>query len=139
MALLFPAKGVGRAGRGDDCSSGEEERAAAAVMMVGGLGESPGPASDSESRSSSPLNLTEQFERAVQRVPTLMAVAGKDQLLYLYARYKQVRLPRRGPKARTAWDGSRKGPLGRGASGKPANGGRASPLPPLFLGPFEGC
>lgn len=104
MASLFPAKGVRRAGRGDDCSSGEEERAAAAVMVVGGLGESPGPGSDSDSRSSSPLNcLSEQFERAVQRVPTLVAAAGKDQLLYLYARYKQVRLPRRGPQARTAW------------------------------------
>ncbi|XP_007436606.1 acyl-CoA-binding domain-containing protein 6-like, partial [Python bivittatus] len=91
MASLFPAKGVGRADRGDDCSSGEEERAAAAVMVVGGLGESPGPGSDSESRSSSPLNLTEQFERAAQRVPTLVAAASKEQLLYLYARYKQVK------------------------------------------------
>ncbi|KAM6455508.1 acyl-CoA-binding domain-containing protein 6 [Liasis olivaceus] len=91
MASLFPATGVGRADRGDDCSSGEEERAAAAVMVVGGLGESPGPGSDSESRSSSPLNLTEQFERAAQRVPTLVAAASKEQLLYLYARYKQVK------------------------------------------------
>ncbi|XP_034265576.1 acyl-CoA-binding domain-containing protein 6 isoform X2 [Pantherophis guttatus] len=92
MASLFPVKGVRRAGRGDDCSSGEEERAAGAVMVVGGLGESPGPGSDSDSRSSSPLNcLSEQFERAVQRVPTLVAAAGKDQLLYLYARYKQVK------------------------------------------------
>ncbi|XP_063154528.1 acyl-CoA-binding domain-containing protein 6 isoform X2 [Candoia aspera] len=91
MASLFPAKGVRRTDRGDDCSSGEEERAAAAVMVVGGLGESPGPGSESESRSSSPLNLTEQFERAAQRVPTLVAAASKEQLLYLYARYKQVK------------------------------------------------
>uniref|UniRef100_A0A8C6Y462 Acyl-CoA-binding domain-containing protein 6 n=1 Tax=Naja naja TaxID=35670 RepID=A0A8C6Y462_NAJNA len=94
MASLFPATGVRRAGRGDDCSSGEEERAAAAVMVVGGLGESPGPGSDSESCLPSPLNLAEQFERAVQRVPMLVAAAGKDQLLYLYARYKQVKCGR---------------------------------------------
>ncbi|XP_026525019.1 acyl-CoA-binding domain-containing protein 6 isoform X2 [Notechis scutatus] len=97
MASLFPATGARRAGGGDDCSSGEEERAGAAVavMVVGGLGESPGPGSDSESYSpSSPLNLAEQFERAVQRVPMLVAAAGKEQLLYLYARYKQVKCGR---------------------------------------------
>ncbi|KAJ6657411.1 hypothetical protein lerEdw1_002578 [Lerista edwardsae] len=87
MASLFPATGVGEGDRGGDPSSGEENGAAAAV----GLGESPGPGSDSESRSSSPLILAEQFERAAQRVPVLVTAASKEQLLYLYARYKQVK------------------------------------------------
>ncbi|XP_015282809.1 PREDICTED: acyl-CoA-binding domain-containing protein 6 [Gekko japonicus] len=37
------------------------------------------------------LRLAEQFERAAQRVPALAAVAPKEPLLYLYARYKQVK------------------------------------------------
>uniref|UniRef100_A0A8C5SAA1 Acyl-CoA-binding domain-containing protein 6 n=1 Tax=Laticauda laticaudata TaxID=8630 RepID=A0A8C5SAA1_LATLA len=61
------------------------------MMVVGGLEESPGPSCNSESYSPSPLNLAEQFERVVQCIPMLVAVAGKDQLLYLYTRYKQVK------------------------------------------------
>ncbi|XP_061490239.1 acyl-CoA-binding domain-containing protein 6 isoform X3 [Rhineura floridana] len=89
MASLCPAKGAGEGGRGNDPSSGEEDRAA---VVAAGLGESPGPGSDSGSRSSSPPpSLPEQFERAAQRVRALVAAASKEQLLYLYARYKQVK------------------------------------------------
>ncbi|XP_066481055.1 acyl-CoA-binding domain-containing protein 6 isoform X2 [Tiliqua scincoides] len=82
MASLFAGKG----GCGGGRSSGEEDGAAAA-----GRGESPGPGSDSESLSSSPSALAERFERAAQRVPGLAAAASREQLLYLYARYKQVK------------------------------------------------
>ncbi|XP_054837528.1 acyl-CoA-binding domain-containing protein 6 [Eublepharis macularius] len=87
MASSLPARGAGDSGGGEP-SSGDEGGAAAAP-----LGESPGPGSDSESRSSPRFltSLTEQFERAAQRVPTLAAAAPKEQLLYLYARYKQVK------------------------------------------------
>ncbi|XP_060088591.1 acyl-CoA-binding domain-containing protein 6 isoform X2 [Heteronotia binoei] len=89
MASSLPPQGAaaGDGGVGEP-SSGEENGAAAAA-----LGESPGPGSDSGSRSSPQLllSLAEQFERAAQRVPALAAVAPKEQLLYLYARYKQVK------------------------------------------------
>ncbi|KAF7241341.1 Acyl-CoA-binding domain-containing protein 6 [Varanus komodoensis] len=94
MAALRPPKGAGRGGsRGEERSSGEEDRpAAGAAGLLAGLGDSPGAGSDSESRSSpSPPALGEQFERAAQRVPALAAAASKEQLLYLYARYKQVK------------------------------------------------
>ncbi|XP_003219917.2 acyl-CoA-binding domain-containing protein 6 [Anolis carolinensis] len=88
MASPFPAE---EGGRGDQPSSGDEaeegERAAAVAAAL--LGESPGPGSDSESPS--PPGLAEQFERAAERVPGLVAVASKEQLLALYARYKQVK------------------------------------------------
>ncbi|XP_060630441.2 acyl-CoA-binding domain-containing protein 6 [Anolis sagrei] len=88
MASPFPAE---EGGRGDQLSSGDEEeegeRAAAVAAAL--LGESPGPGSDSESPS--PPGLAEQFERAAERVPGLVAVASKEQLLALYARYKQVK------------------------------------------------
>ncbi|XP_053247306.1 acyl-CoA-binding domain-containing protein 6 isoform X3 [Podarcis raffonei] len=90
MASLFPANGAAGewgGGGGDDPSSadeGEGGRAAAAA----GLRESP--VSDSGSRSSSPPPM-EQFERAAQRVPALAGSASREQLLYLYARYKQVK------------------------------------------------
>nr|XP_056700510.1 acyl-CoA-binding domain-containing protein 6 [Euleptes europaea] len=85
MASSLPAIGAGDSG-GAEPSSGDEDGAAAAA-----LGDSPG--SDSEGRSSPRLlpGLPEQFERAAQRVPALTAVAPKEQLLYLYARYKQVK------------------------------------------------
>ncbi|XP_062990538.1 acyl-CoA-binding domain-containing protein 6 [Elgaria multicarinata webbii] len=92
MAALFPAKGAGGGEGGGDPSSGDEEDRAPPVAV--GLGDSPGPGSDSDSRSSSPVpppSLTEQFERAAQRVAALVAAASKEQLLYLYARYKQVK------------------------------------------------
>lgn len=74
------------AGRGD--SSGGEEDAA----LAGGRGESPG--ADSESPPGASSRLAEEFESAAQRVAGLAAAAvttNKEQLLYLYARYKQVR------------------------------------------------
>uniref|UniRef100_A0ACB8F2R1 Uncharacterized protein n=1 Tax=Sphaerodactylus townsendi TaxID=933632 RepID=A0ACB8F2R1_9SAUR len=87
MASSLPAKGAADNGGGEP-SSGDEDGALAAAAT---LGESPGPGSDSGSRSSPRLllSLTEQFERAAQRVPALTTVAPKEQLLYLYARYKQ--------------------------------------------------
>ncbi|KAL2301468.1 hypothetical protein Nmel_010854, partial [Mimus melanotis] len=32
------------------------------------------------------------FEQAAERLPSLLSTASKEQLLYLYARYKQVKL-----------------------------------------------
>uniref|UniRef100_A0A8C8RCK5 Acyl-CoA-binding domain-containing protein 6 n=1 Tax=Pelusios castaneus TaxID=367368 RepID=A0A8C8RCK5_9SAUR len=46
--------------------------------------ESAGP--EGEARA-----LAEQFERAAERLPGLVQVASREQLLYLYARYKQVK------------------------------------------------
>ncbi|KAL8177468.1 UNVERIFIED_CONTAM: hypothetical protein K2H54_007523 [Gekko kuhli] len=87
MASSLPAAGDSGGGEG---SSGEGHGGLAAAAA---LGESPGPGSDSEGRSSPPralpLSLAEQFERAAQRVPALAAGAPKEQLLHLYARYKQ--------------------------------------------------
>lgn len=34
------------------------------------------------------------FEQAAERLPSLLPAASKEQLLYLYARYKQVRRDR---------------------------------------------
>lgn len=34
------------------------------------------------------------FEQAAERLPSLLSTASKEQLLYLYARYKQVRRDR---------------------------------------------
>uniref|UniRef100_A0A8D0DM70 Acyl-CoA-binding domain-containing protein 6 n=1 Tax=Salvator merianae TaxID=96440 RepID=A0A8D0DM70_SALMN len=91
-ASLFPVRGAGEGDRGGEPSSAEDNPAGAGAMR---LAESPDPGSDSGSRSSSPppplLSLPEQFERAAQRVPALGAAASKDQLLYLYARFKQVK------------------------------------------------
>ncbi|XP_077188337.1 acyl-CoA-binding domain-containing protein 6 isoform X1 [Paroedura picta] len=88
MASLLSMEAAGGSGDGEP-SSGEENGAAAAAA----LGESPDAGSDSGSRSSPrpPLSLAEQFERAAQRVPALAAAAPKEQLLSLYARYKQVK------------------------------------------------
>uniref|UniRef100_A0A670I1T0 Acyl-CoA-binding domain-containing protein 6 n=1 Tax=Podarcis muralis TaxID=64176 RepID=A0A670I1T0_PODMU len=91
MASLFPANGAagewgGGGGGGDDPSSAEEGEGGRAAAA--GLRESP--VSDSGSRSSSPPPM-EQFERAAQRVPALAGSASREQLLYLYARYKQVK------------------------------------------------
>ncbi|XP_053103087.1 acyl-CoA-binding domain-containing protein 6 isoform X2 [Hemicordylus capensis] len=92
MASPLANMGAGEGHRDGERSSGEEDEAAAAAAGGAvGLGESPGPGSDSESRSSSPLILAVQFERAAQRAPVLAATAAKEQLLYLYARYKQVK------------------------------------------------
>ncbi|XP_064310586.1 acyl-CoA-binding domain-containing protein 6 isoform X2 [Phalacrocorax carbo] len=57
------------AGSGGEASSGSEETGTAP----------PG------------RDLAEQFEQAAQRLPALLPAASKEQLLYLYARYKQVK------------------------------------------------
>ena len=41
-------------------------------------------------------NLTELFEKAAAHLQGLIHVASREQLLYLYARYKQVKSQRRG-------------------------------------------
>ncbi|XP_048716274.1 acyl-CoA-binding domain-containing protein 6 isoform X3 [Lepidochelys kempii] len=66
MASPFPASA---GNSGGEPSSGEE---------------SGGP--EEEARA-----LAEQFERAAERLPGLMQAASREQLLYLYARYKQVK------------------------------------------------
>lgn len=53
------------------------------------------------------------FEQAAERLPSLLPTASKEQLLYLYARYKQVRRDRRTGSAGRA--GGESGAVPRGA------------------------
>uniref|UniRef100_A0A8D0HSE5 Acyl-CoA-binding domain-containing protein 6 n=1 Tax=Sphenodon punctatus TaxID=8508 RepID=A0A8D0HSE5_SPHPU len=56
------------------------------------LGDSGGePSSGGEESGAGGESLVEQFEVAAERLPGLVATASKEQLLYLYARYKQVK------------------------------------------------
>lgn len=70
-------------GSGGELSSGSEAAATGAAL--------PG------------RDLSALFEQAAERLPSLLPAASKEQLLYLYARYKQVRRDRpaaeRGPGA----------------------------------------
>jgi len=53
--------------------------------------------SGSEGTGPAGRDLAELFEQAATRLPALLPAASKEQLLYLYARYKQVRRERPGP------------------------------------------
>ncbi|KAM9619563.1 acyl-CoA-binding domain-containing protein 6 isoform 2-T2 [Morphnus guianensis] len=64
--------------------------AAAAAAAVGSGGEA---SSGSEETGTAPpgRDLAALFEQAAERLPALLPTASKEQLLYLYARYKQVK------------------------------------------------
>lgn len=68
----------------------------AAAAAVGSGGEA---SSGSEETGTEPpgRDLAALFEQAAERLPSLLPTASKEQLLYLYARYKQVRRDRGGP------------------------------------------
>lgn len=68
----------------------------AAAAAVGSGGEA---SSGSEEAETAPpgRDLAALFEQAAERLPALLPTASKEQLLYLYARYKQVRRDRGGP------------------------------------------
>ncbi|KAM6396740.1 acyl-CoA-binding domain-containing protein 6 isoform 2-T2 [Pluvialis apricaria] len=69
--MASPPLVVAGAGSGGEASSGSEETGTAA----------PPPGRD----------LAALFEQAAERLPALLSAASKEQLLYLYARYKQVK------------------------------------------------
>ncbi|XP_068921540.1 acyl-CoA-binding domain-containing protein 6 isoform X2 [Petaurus breviceps papuanus] len=78
MASLYPAPGATTGDSGGELSSGDES---------GDVGDSPaGP--DGEA----PKSLVELFEKAAAHLQGLVQVASREQLLYLYARYKQVKV-----------------------------------------------
>ncbi|KAM6342551.1 acyl-CoA-binding domain-containing protein 6 isoform 16-T20 [Alca torda] len=68
--MASPPLVVAGAGSGGEASSGSEETGTAAL---------PG------------RDLAALFEQAAERLPALLPAASKEQLLYLYARYKQVK------------------------------------------------
>lgn len=79
----------------------------------GGEGSSGSAGSDPSDRQLSAL-----FEQAAERLPALLPSASKEQLLYLYARYKQVRrgalrVGREAWRLRGGGDGRKRGRAGR--------------------------
>lgn len=63
------------------------------------------------------------FEQAAERLPGLLGAASKEQLLYLYARYKQVRPGRAAGEARARREmAARRGLAGGGGRGAAAVG-----------------
>lgn len=77
-AMASPPLVVAGAGSGGEASSGSEETGTTASVAPG-------------------RDLAALFEQAAERLPALLPAASKEQLLYLYARYKQVRRDRGGP------------------------------------------
>ncbi|XP_068272978.1 acyl-CoA-binding domain-containing protein 6 isoform X1 [Nyctibius grandis] len=67
--MASPPLPAAAAGSGGEASSGSEETGTAASVR----------------------DLAELFEQAAERLPALLPAASKEQLLYLYARYKQVK------------------------------------------------
>ncbi|XP_051854801.1 acyl-CoA-binding domain-containing protein 6 isoform X3 [Antechinus flavipes] len=78
MASPYPAPGTTTGDSGGELSSGDES---------GDVGDSP-PGLEGEA----PRNLVELFEKAAAHLQGLVQVASREQLLYLYARYKQVKV-----------------------------------------------
>ncbi|XP_074078273.1 acyl-CoA-binding domain-containing protein 6-like isoform X2 [Macrotis lagotis] len=78
MAAPSPAPGATTGDSGGELSSGEESADA---------GDSP---AGLEPRA--PAGLPELFEKAAARLQGLVPAASREQLLYLYARYKQVKV-----------------------------------------------
>lgn len=76
MATPFLSAGATTGDSGGELSSGDDS----------GDMESPQTPETEASRS-----LAEQFEKAAAHVQGLIQVASREQLLYLYARYKQVK------------------------------------------------
>lgn len=76
MATPFLSAGTTTGDSGGELSSGDDS----------GDMESPQTPETEASRS-----LAEQFEKAAAHVQGLIQVASREQLLYLYARYKQVK------------------------------------------------
>ncbi|XP_067997551.1 acyl-CoA-binding domain-containing protein 6 isoform X1 [Melanerpes formicivorus] len=67
---------------------------AAAAVVVAAAGSGSEASSGSEETATSPppdRDLVALFEQAAERLPALLPAASKEQLLYLYARYKQVK------------------------------------------------
>ncbi|XP_074859382.1 acyl-CoA-binding domain-containing protein 6 isoform X2 [Carettochelys insculpta] len=58
---------------------------------AGDSGEEPSPGEESAGPEGEARALAELFERAAERLPGLVQAASREQLLYLYARYKQVK------------------------------------------------
>ncbi|KAM6342562.1 acyl-CoA-binding domain-containing protein 6 isoform 27-T33 [Alca torda] len=81
--MASPPLVVAGAGSGGEASSGSEETGTAAL---------PG------------RDLAALFEQAAERLPALLPAASKEQLLYLYARYKQT-AEKRGKESKTAFGG----------------------------------
>ncbi|XP_027724309.1 acyl-CoA-binding domain-containing protein 6 isoform X2 [Vombatus ursinus] len=78
MASPYPAPGATTGDSGGELSSGDES---------GDVGDSPaGPEGEA------PKSLAELFEKAAAHLQGLVQVASREQLLYLYARYKQVKV-----------------------------------------------
>ncbi|XP_050819340.1 acyl-CoA-binding domain-containing protein 6 isoform X9 [Gopherus flavomarginatus] len=63
----------------------------ASPFPAGNSGGEPSSGEESAGPEEEARALAEQFERAAERLPGLMQVATREQLLYLYARYKQVK------------------------------------------------
>lgn len=83
MATPFLPAGATTGDSGGELSSGDDS----------GDVESPQNPETEASR-----NLAELFEKAAAHLQSLIQVASREQLLYLYARYKQVKLGRGGCK-----------------------------------------
>uniref|UniRef100_A0A674JJS4 Acyl-CoA-binding domain-containing protein 6 n=1 Tax=Terrapene triunguis TaxID=2587831 RepID=A0A674JJS4_9SAUR len=63
----------------------------ASPFPAGNSGGEPSSGEESAGPEEEARALAEQFERAAERLPGLMQAASREQLLYLYARYKQVK------------------------------------------------
>ncbi|XP_005290819.1 acyl-CoA-binding domain-containing protein 6 isoform X1 [Chrysemys picta bellii] len=62
----------------------------ASPFPAGNSGGEPSSGEESAGPEEEARALAEQFERAAERLPGLMQAASREQLLYLYARYKQT-------------------------------------------------
>lgn len=71
--------------------------AAVAAAAAAGSGDEASSGSGDTATAPPGRDLAALFEQAAERVPALLPAASKEQLLYLYARYKQVRRDRGGP------------------------------------------
>ncbi|XP_075012919.1 acyl-CoA-binding domain-containing protein 6 isoform X9 [Calonectris borealis] len=65
--------------------------AAAVVAAAAGSGGEPSSGSEETGTAPPGRDLAALFEQAAERLPALLPAASKEQLLYLYARYKQVK------------------------------------------------
>ncbi|XP_014798815.1 PREDICTED: acyl-CoA-binding domain-containing protein 6-like [Calidris pugnax] len=65
--------------------------AAAAAAGAGSGGEGSSGSEETGTTASPDRDLAALFEQAAERLPALLPAASKEQLLYLYARYKQVK------------------------------------------------
>ncbi|KAK4819514.1 hypothetical protein QYF61_005865 [Mycteria americana] len=102
--------------------------AAAVVAAAAGSGGETSSGSEETGTAPPGRDLAALFEQAAERLPALLPAASKEQLLYLYARYKQVRRDRGGPARPTAWAPARRGQrLAAGGAWGPGEGAGRGP------------